>query len=474
MTSDSPNVLYVTIDSLRADSVGFVDESRNTTPTLDGLASDGVSFQHAIANGIPTYYSFKSLLGGIHSLSHGQSIGLPDTATALAEAFSEAGYLTAGFNAKNPWLTRTYGYDRGFDVYQDFLSDGGGASLGHLSRRFKRFAKRSVAFSDSLTNTLGRFGRMTNALMGSQPLLPAEPLTESVLEWLHSSTDEQPFFLWVHYMDPHYPWIPPAEYLTDGPDGTPSKFDIGRIWHTVAHEYKKESATIDQSTLARIKQLYDAEIRRTDAAIGRLLLTLKQHDQFEDTVIAVAGDHGTELYDHGGFSHGPDSLYQEIIHVPLLFHGPGIESDSRNVGALVDVPRTLIGATDGAVTSPDTFEGIDLLAETRTGVSTEVVYDFDPAKGQNSDNGLLQARTEPPWKLIRNQHTGAIELYDISTDSGEETPVSTASEQRASLEADLDTHRESVDRRNRTITEKERVRREILRLKQSGELPNDG
>ncbi|KAA9398347.1 hypothetical protein Har1130_04625 [Haloarcula sp. CBA1130] len=474
MSPSPPNVLYVTVDSLRADSVGVGGGGRDTTPTLDGLADDGVSFQYAIANGIPTYYSFKSLLGGVHSLSHGRRIGLPDTATALAEAFRDAGYSTAGFNAKNPWLTRSYGYDRGFEVYRDFVSDSERSGTGGLSRRLKRFAKRSVAFSETLTDTLGQVGRMANAMVGSQPLLPAEQLTDTVLNWLAAHDGDRPFFVWVHYMDPHYPWIPPEEHLSDEMDSTPSRLDIGRIWHTVAHEYKKADAEIDDHTVARIRQLYDAEVRRTDAAIGRLVSELKNRDEFEETVMSVVGDHGTELHDHGGFSHGPDTLYQEVIHVPLLLSGYGIENASGNLAALVDVPRTLIAATDGAVSTPETFEGINLLEETRTGVSTEVVYDFDPARRQNSENDLLQARTEPPWKLIRNRHTGSTELYNIEDDPSESTPLRDGGERWETLERALDSHRDSVERRNRTITEKERVREQIAELREAGELVYDG
>jgi arylsulfatase A-like enzyme len=156
-------------------------------------------------------------------------------------------------------------------------------------------------------------------------------------------------------MDPHYPWIPPAKFLADGSAGNLSRLDIGRIWHTVAHEYKKENASIDSETIGQIKQLYDAEIRRTDAAISRLVSTLKEQNEFDDTLISVVGDHGTELHDHGGFSHGPDALYQETIRVPLLFHGSNIDHKDRDLAALVDVPQTIVGAVDAIQRFPETF-----------------------------------------------------------------------------------------------------------------------
>jgi len=469
-TATGPNVVYVTIDSIRADKVGFPDDERDTTPVLNDLAGEGTTFDRAVANGIPTYYSFKSLLGGIHSLSHRRAIGLPDTAPSIAEAFERAGYATAGFNAKNPWLTASYGYDVGFQTFRDFM--GGGDSrigIGQVTRRTKRIAKRGVAFSDFLTDKLGHCGRIANAMLESQPLKPAEPVTEAAIEWLDSLDGERPFFLWVHYMDPHYPWIPPSRYLDDAVRGDLSRVDVGSIWHTVAHEYRKDSTTIDEETLGLIEHLYDAEIRRTDAAIGRLLNAVRITEAAEETVVAVAGDHGTELADHGGFSHGPETLYDEILRVPLLFHGPGVPSEKKDVAALVDVPQTLVGLADG-VTPPDTFEGIDLLREGRSAVTSEVVYDLDPARGRNAENGLLQARTDPPWKLIRNRHTGKTELYHLDNDPAECDPVSDADEARSDMESALDVHRQEIERHNRTIQEKRRVRRRVAALQADGEI----
>jgi arylsulfatase A-like enzyme len=470
MNNDQQNVLYITIDSIRADRVGFVGEHRDTTPFMNELADEGTSFEYAIANGIPTYYSFKSLLGGIHSLSHTEEIGLPDSATSIAEVFQQNGYSTAGFNAKNPWLTDAYGYDRGFNVYRDFMSENESRmNTGQITRDLKRLAKRTVSFSDILTDRLGQLGRITNAVFGSQPLTPAEPLTEAANDWLQTRSGDEPFFLWVHYMDPHYPWIPPMKFLPDDSAEDLSRLDIGRIWHTVAHEYKKENASINDETISQIKELYDAEIRRTDAAISRLISTLKQQNEFDNTLLSIVGDHGTELHDHGGFSHGPDALYQETIRVPMLFHGPEIDHEDRDIAALVDVPSTIVGAIDH-VQAPETFEGIDLLETEREGVSTEVVYDLNPALGENTKNGVLQARTEPPWKLIRNQHTNSVELYNLENDPKELELLQEEDEKQVSLESALDSHREFIRRRTRTVAEKQRIGRRIEELREAGKI----
>ncbi len=466
-TEMGQNILYITIDAIRADRVGFLTGEHNTTPVIDNLARKGTAVERAVANGIPTYYSFKSLLGGIHSLSHTQEIGLPSTAQSIAEVFQKAGYATAGFNGKNPWLTKSYRYDRGFQTYQDFMGSGDfGIGFGQLTRQAKQTAKRAVAFSDFLTDRLGRYSRITNTLLGLQPLQPAESVTKAAVKWINSLSGERPFFLWIHYMEPHYPWTPPAQYLNEGVRNRISRINVGSIWHTVAHKYKKETTTIDRQTLGQIKDLYDAEIRRVDSAIGRLLDVIRTESELRETTVAVAGDHGTELGDHGGFSHGPQTLYDELLHVPLLFHGYNVPNDTKEIAALVDVPQTLIGLVED-VSPPETFEGIDLFRGTRESVSSEVIYDFDPAQDKNLQNGLLQAQTEPPWKLIRNQHTGTTNLYHIGDDPSEQSPVTDADKIRSELEAALDQHREKIDTKNKTIEEKERIKRRIAELKVS-------
>lgn len=464
-----PNVLYVTIDSIRIDRVGYAGGSGQTTPVIDSLAAEGTAFDHAVANGIPTYYSFKSLMGGIQSLSHTRDIGLPRTATSLAEVFERAGYTTGGFNAKNPWLTPSYGYNRGFHTYRDFIGNGDSRlTIGRLNRRAKQLAKRAVGFSDELTDTLGLLGRTAHVFLGAQPLKPAEPVTDAAIGWLES-VDDRPFFLWVHYMDPHYPWIPPKKHLKADDDKNISRIDISAIWHTVADQYQRSAANIDPETLSQIERLYDAEVRRTDAAIGRLLDAIEESEKGDETIVVVAGDHGTELHDHGGFSHGPRTLYDEVLRVPLVFHGPSVPREQRSLAALVDVPQTIVGLVD-AIRPPETFEGTNLFRNTRSNVVSEVVFDYEPAHGRNKDNGLLQACTAPPWKYIRNQERGQEELYDLAADPKEDSPVTNESDTVEALSAVLDDHREVVERRNRTMAEKLRVRRRVAELRSAGEI----
>jgi arylsulfatase A-like enzyme len=471
------NVVYITIDSLRADHVGHLGYDRETTPTLDRLAEDGTVCSHAIANGIPTFYSFKSLLGGVSSFGHSRGIGMPPQTTTVAEAFRDRGYETAGINAGNPWLTRDYGYQRGFDTFRDFLTDDaddGGADalrsqVSSATRRLRTLAESNEFVKDKA----GRLARTFCAFTDRTPLEDAETVTELAVEWLQRRGDpDRPFFLWIHYMDPHYPWVPQERYMREFCDDSVSTFETARLWHNVSSLNKSAggSSRVPDEDVRRIRDLYDAEIRRTDDSIRRILDTLKQTDDFDDTVVSVVGDHGTELYDHGGFSHGPRTLYDEIIHVPLLFAGDTVPNERlTDVTSLLDVVPTLLDVANVDDPVESDFVGRSVYDTSRTAAVTEVVYDFEPISGDNSDNDALVSCVDLPWKLIVNRELGTRELYHLERDPRErENVADDEPETVAALESTLEQYDESVDRQNNTLHEKGRVRSRVRELKQSG------
>ncbi|WP_171006555.1 sulfatase [Halalkalirubrum salinum] len=470
-----PNVLYVTIDSIRADHVGHLGYNRETTPAIDQLAKQGTACTHAVANGIPTFYSFKSLLGGVRSLGCSHDIGMPKETTPIAEVFRNAGYETAGFNAGNPWLTRGYGYNRGFETFRDFLTDkvsDDGADAGSMVMALARRAQPIVERSELLKDTAGFAARVAFAAAGHTPLETAETVTDEAIAWLERRTNEQPFFLWIHYMDPHYPWVPrkrDIEPFREEPIGT---WSIGSLWHTVAslNHAEGDAVTVSTRDHERITDLYDAEVRRTDESISRLLNAAETNSDRAETAIGIVGDHGTELGDHGGFSHGPRKLYDELLRVPLVFGGSTAPTQQIDrVTSLVDVPRSLLALAE--IDPPPVYAGHSVFDSTGDAASAEVVYDYEPASGSNADNDLLRAHVDPPWKLIVNDEHGTRELYHLADDPAES--IDLAGEQPVvadRLHADLDRARERRTRNTRTIHEKHRVTTKIMELKRRGRI----
>jgi arylsulfatase A-like enzyme len=467
------NVVYITVDSIRADHVGHLGYDQPTTPRLDDLATRGLVCERAVANGIPTFYSFKSLLGGIESLGYSRDIGMPAEATTLAEAFHDRGYRTAGFNAGNAWLTRAYGYDRGFETFRDFITDEptDGDSVFNGMMPLLQRVQSLVDGIDFIEDKAGFLARTAFSLVGKQPLEDAETISETALGWLDTHAEgDRPFFLWIHYMDPHYPWVPRTKDLEPFCDDRVSALEKGRLWHKVAYLNNASDGAdpVSPSELSRISELYDAEVYRTDTAIGRLLDALDTHGVRDETVVSVVGDHGTELQDHGGFSHGPRKLYDELVHVPLLFEGPGVPDRTvTEVTSLLDVPPTLIDlATDDA--SPETFTGRSVLDASRDHAVSEVVYDYQPVSGANGDNDLLTSCVEWPWKLILNHETGERELYNLEKDPSEQSNSADHGEHRAVVDRLTDTmqtYRRKLERRNRTRAEKAHVRATIASLR---------
>lgn len=470
-----PNVLYVTVDSIRADHVGHLGYDRETTPAIDRLAERGTACTHAVANGIPTFYSFKSLLGGVRSLGCSRDIGMPAETTPIAEAFRDAGYETAGFNAGNPWLTRGYGYDRGFDTFRDFLTDDepdGGSSVGSAAMSLARRAQPIVERNELLKDSAGFAARIAFAAFGHTPLETAQTVTDRAIEWLKRRDHEQPFFMWIHYMDPHYPWVPrkrDIERFREKPIGT---WSIGSLWHTVAslNHADGDAVNISPQDRERIRDLYDAEIRRTDESISRLVNAAEEDTARSETAITVVGDHGTELGDHGGFSHGPRKLYDELLRVPLVFGGSAAPPQQiTRVTSLVDVPRSLCDLA--GIDPPASYAGQSVFGGDRRAASAEVVYDYEPASGANADNELLRAHVDPPWKLIVNDEHGERELYHLGDDSAESNDlVDDRSAVADRLNAELDRARDRRIRSTRTIHERHRVTTKIQELKRRDQI----
>ena len=271
-----PNVLLVTFDTLRADHVGCYGRASARTPTLDGLAGRGVRFETAVTHVPLTGPAHASILTGLTPLGHGfrENAGfvLPEKARSGAEDFRQAGYRTAAFVSAFP-LDRRFGFDRGFATYDDHLPKGNDPRRTPYVERF------------------------------------ADATTEAALRWLESpSAAGGPFFLWVHYYDPHAPYEPPPDLAAAFP-GSP----------------------------------YDGEVAFADRELGRLLAALGTRGALASTVVVAMADHGEGLGEHGEGTHGL-FLYDSTLRVPLIVAGPGVAAGrvATTVARGVDVLPTLL------------------------------------------------------------------------------------------------------------------------------------
>jgi arylsulfatase A-like enzyme len=403
-TSSVENVLLVTIDALRADHCGFAGHDGDTTPFLDSVASESAVFEQAFANGPGTPISFSSLFSSTYPLTYGGYERLSTERPALQAYLQREGIRTAGIHS-NPYLSRHFGYHRGFDHFDDSF-DEDGTTIG---RRAMETVRREVGGLLSRSDVAYSVTRriFTALTSDSKPYVDADETTDKAIEWLSDGASD-PFFLWLHYLEPHGPYDPPAEYLST---------DISaERRETLNGHLKRGDTDLTERDLRDIRALYDAEIRYVDGALERLFEALAAADLLAETAVVVTADHGEEFLDHGDLGHQP-KLYDELLHVPLVVRLPG--GDPKRVERpveLMSVAPTVVESL--GIPQCKGFEGQSLFG----GVDDRPIISevSNPPAILNVDPRFRRrACRHDGWKLIVDEHTGETELYDIETDPGE-------------------------------------------------------
>jgi len=418
MGAEVSNVLLVTVDSLRVDAVGAYDDTAHT-PVLDELATRGTVFERAFATGNWTPFSFPSLLASRPVFADDGRIGV-ESAPTLAETVSDAGVDTGGFNAANGFLTGHWGYDAGFDEFESFVADPDSLHGQYLARH-PTFAAWVQLAATPFRRIRARLGGGSD----DRPFLDASRMfdVEQAAETFLSDTRE-PFFLWVHYMDAHTPYVPAPRYIREVSDGL-----VGTPQMLHAHTRTAFGREVTDRTLDELETLYRAAVRQVDAGIGRLLDHLEAAGVADDTAVVVAGDHGEEFQEHGHLAHYP-KLYDELVHVPLLVATP--DGNRRRVGRQVgldDVPPTVAALQGVDPAAAWTGESLVPVVTGEGQPSTEPVVSV-AVRGErvtaqpiprSLDDGELVAARDRDWTYVRNVDTDAEELYYRPDDPTQQT-----------------------------------------------------
>jgi arylsulfatase A-like enzyme len=269
-------------------------------------------------------------------------------------------------------------------------------------------------------------GEETVGFNPGTPFVRADELTDRAIEWATSPIDSNRF-MWVHYMDVHHPYSPPEEFQLEFRDSPVSERRAVKL----RRKMLEDPAQITDSELSTLIDLYDGEIRFVDHEVKRLVETVRTEWE-SDPVVVFTSDHGDEFLDHGGFSH-LKTLYDELLHVPLLFYDGDESGSYDDVVELIDVPATLISYADADV--PSTYEGRSL----------ESVID---GTGKEKDYAICDAgdtfsyRSER-WKYIERPDT--VELYDVLADPDERNDLAAdRPDVVEELSAFLESHREKA------------------------------
>lgn len=357
-----PNVILITIDALRADHLGAYGYPKDTSPHIDELAGTATLFENATSQSPSTIPSVLQIMTSKYT---GATIDPRKTVT-LPQVLAKDGYQTAAV-VENP-----------------FFEFGSGKGLATIFQEFYRNGLLDVQFEQQLWKTN----------------MPADVITAQAVRWLKRRDASRPFFLWLHYFDPHDPYLPPfpggAKIL--GPiRGNPVTGDIRRFINR--KDFKPGDAELRYWT-----ELYDAEIRYVDTSLGDFFDFLRTAKLFDSSLLVLSADHGEGLREHGSWTHSA-TLFDSEVHVPLLIKYP-----SQTKGERVSFPVQSIDIF------PTIVDTVGVKADVLPALRGRSLRTGRPTLAFAKWEGWEMAR-DRDWKLINRR--GKKMLFDLSKDSAE-------------------------------------------------------
>ena len=367
-------VIFLMLDTLRADHLGVYGYSRDTSPNLDAFASENLRAAYNVTPAPWTPPSVASMFTGVYPVTHGvmppndrklakqKFMRIPDSFETLAERYKANGYKT-GAVTPNPWTTEQFGYAQGFDQF-------------HFRERAR-----------------------------------AEEINRAALKMLDGwGPNPGAFFMYVHYLDPHDPYDPPGEFRNSFSGPAP-----GGVYNEKMTEHIN---------------LYDGEIKYLDHHLGELFKALKSRGIYDSTTILIVADHGEQFLEHGHVRHG-NQLHNEELHVPLLLKAPGARGVLEETTSSVDIYPTLMAVSGIAV--PTGMPGVSILDRQkltdRPGVISEIAK-VHAYRSIVSSSGVKLIVDVAPEVIASTPAGKPLGLYDRRVNYSEQTslPFSEVSE----------------------------------------------
>ena len=360
--AEKPHIVLISIDTLRADRLGGYGYSLNTSPVIDKLAARGVLFENAFASRGETWPALTSIMTSKYPHQHGvrmNGIRYEENLKTLAGELKESGYTTAGF-ISNAVSAR-------WDSFDFFEGLGG--------------------YDQSLRDS---------------------EITEIAVDWIREYSKKNRIFVWIHYNLPHYPYTEHAGFTEQFVDPNYAGSVDGS--EELLKQVFEEQRNLAPEDLARIQALYDAEIALVDSNVGRVWSAIKSSGVEDNTLIVLTADHGEELHEHNKYFFHSASVYDSVLHVPLIFTLPGVVNSNRKVDGVVeeiDIAPTILDLV--GIEIPEDFVGrslksvllgADLTAETA-------------AFSEYLDN-MVSVRTSRYRFLLNPTGRGTAENYPIA------------------------------------------------------------
>lgn len=399
-TSSRPNFVLIVLDALRGDAINLIaGDNKIKTPNFDKFMSEGTVFINAFSNASQTILSMPSLFVSKYPsvLQAGNTAYIiPEDDRTITEDLKDRGYDTTaiiGSTILNEYTGITQGFDYYFYLTSYFYNNRYLATLPIFCYQLKKNSRNLVA----------RIIVNAAKLFNLNPFIAdGEIGIKLALDYLNSpQRRENPFFLWVHLMDPHDPYIPPG-YKSDYSGTLPKKFFAPHNYHPLEYEFVQGEYVPTEEDKRHIRNLYNAEVENLDKIIAPLLKKIKEMD---NTVVVITADHGEAFWEHKFYYHAYH-IFREMIHVPLAFYGPNVPK-----GKKVSTPVTLIN------TLPTVRELLNIPPEKEDeGKSLTDLFSGDdlkklPPNFIDSNNGLYGVFFNNYYLIKNNSHDDYIKKY---------------------------------------------------------------
>ena len=370
------NVILLTLDATRKDVLGIYGNKKGLSPFIDTLKDKSLVFTKAQATGPYTQAAFPGIMTSSYYLDYGKPKGLAPERTLISEPLKAAGIFTAGFHS-NPYCSGYVGWNRGWDVFYDSMED--------------EVEPRIPYIRGGIINT-------------------------KVINWLESYAkgDYKPFFLWLHYMDVHEPYMPERNYV-DMVDPSIT-LNEDQMYDLFENTLLKRDAS-DPAKVEIMKRLYDVHVREVDIYTREFFATLEKLDILNDSAVIMTHDHGDEFNEHGGLSHD-DKMYSELIDSPLIIYGTGESGEADKLVSSIDIAPTVVHLF--GLDPVPAFKGHSLLPLDKypeKGAFSEAM-DQRSQRGGDIEKDVYCYR-EQDLKIIYRANLDKWEMYDLKADPKE-------------------------------------------------------
>ncbi len=457
-----PNILLISIDTLRADHLSCYGYHRETTPNIDRLANEGTIYLQHYSTGVWTPPGHASMLTGLYVCEHGVygENRLADDIPTIATILKEHGFQTAGF-VNNSQVGKLVGFHKGHDLFVEVWKES--------------------PYKNSIERILkGGFRRFKDYL-GYEDM-GAKRTNELFFKWINSIERDKPFYCFLHYIEPHNPLKPPRPYkdkflieikqissdvIARGQSPRSNllnKFDMKKVKKVAYNPLicYVEDITLNYGEIEILKALYDGEIAYTDFIVGQLISILKNNDLYDNTMIIVTSDHGEHFGEHGCWSHVA-SLYKEVLQVPLIIKYPSdirINGEINRYTQSVDILPTILDIL-GISSLEHMFSGFSLIDKNSheyifaewEGRVPYFIQDKVEAKAKDKVNNEVEDKSkvediinkfETQMAMIQDMEykyiwksDGSEEIYDISDGKEELLNIQVQKEVKERLSSEL-------------------------------------